>query len=191
MKPFLTRIRDRLSDGTPDQRLAIRGEYEINTYCAAELRERWPNWESMSDYARLRRLQSGAVAPEWSQTTSNQIVVGYLQNLTDYLDPNQTATNIGATHLAVGTDGTEPAPSDTSLGNEVFRTAVGSTTDNGQDLATSTLIGKNDANGYTLREAGLVDDASGTFINRALITPREKTSETERTINASIFHQTL
>jgi|GEM_PF-1138171 len=189
MRQLLQRIRDRRSDSARDARLAIRGEFDIEVYDADRVRRRWPSWGSLSGYARLCRLRG--VEPDRSQTTSNQILVTYLQNLTDYLDPNDTATNIAASHLAVGTDDTGPVPSNTSLGSEVFRTAVGSTTDNGQDLATSTLIGANDANGNTLREAGLVDDATNTFINRTLINPVEKTSDIEVTINASVFHQAL
>ncbi|QLH77440.1 hypothetical protein HZS55_09095 [Halosimplex rubrum] len=165
--------------------------YSVDVYDANRLRQRWPAWGSLSDYGRLQRLRNGTVDPRYTQTTTNQILVTYLQNLTDYVDPNNSATNISASHLAVGTADTEPVPSNTALGSEVFRTSVGSTTDNGQDLATTTLIGANSANGNTLREAGLVDDATNTFINRTLINPVEKTSDIEVTINASIFHQAL
>ncbi len=75
----------------------------------------------------------------------------------------------GLTHIATGTDGTAPAAGDTALGAEVFR---GSLTDSIEDTAKLTVklhITSTQANGNTLREAGVFNAAAaGTMYARVI-----------------------
>lgn len=87
------------------------------------------------------------------------------------------------TYLGVGDDNTTPSLSDTTLGNEVDRNL---NTDNIKDVNTGkylfgTTFTLTEANGYTLREFGLFDAATGGNMTvRNLITPEvDKTSDVE------------
>lgn len=105
-------------------------------------------------------------------------VKGFHEHLVDVIDPNQSVTAIDASHVALGTDGSSTTYTDTGLGDEVYREAIDSSKDLGTVLRLETLIGESDANGNTIREAGLVSEASGgTFIDHGLLEEIEKTNE--------------
>lgn len=65
------------------------------------------------------------------------------------------------THLAVGTGSGTPASGDTALGAEVFRDVFTQITTSTAAMVVRYYLGPNDANGNTLREAGLFNAASG------------------------------
>jgi len=86
------------------------------------------------------------------------------------------------THIAVGSDGTSDSPSDTALGNEVLRKTF---TEYNKDTLNFTYLWSiqlalTEANGYTLQEVGIFDDASGGNLGiRKTFTAIEKTSDKE------------
>lgn len=59
--------------------------------------------------------------------------------------------------IAVGTDGTAPVPTDTTLGAEVAREASTGSTGATGEVTHAMRLGTGDANGESLREAGNVD----------------------------------
>lgn len=64
-------------------------------------------------------------------------------------------------YMAVGTDGTAESSSDSALGAEVARELFTTETTNAAEKVYRLTLGSADANGNTLREAGLFDAASG------------------------------
>lgn len=161
---------------TADVREQFRGVWNDRAALERELGERFGHEPDPLDAARIRaldRLDPVAV----DETTNTQLKV-FHENIVDVYDPNQTVSALSASHLALGTDGSSVAYGDTGLTTEVYREGVDSSTDNGNDLKTSTLLDEAEGNGNTFRELGLVSAASGgTFFNHALIEDRAKTSD--------------
>lgn len=81
-------------------------------------------------------------------------------------------------HFALGDDNTAASNNDTALGNEVFRAAFTATTADVLKLTIQYFLAPGSANGETLREAGLFNDATaGTLYARYVIgAPITKTS---------------
>ena len=67
----------------------------------------------------------------------------------------------GLTHFALGTDGTAVTAADTALGAEVFRDVFTQTTKDAAKLTVKYYLDSSSANGNTLREAALLNAASG------------------------------
>ncbi len=75
-------------------------------------------------------------------------------------------------HGGVGTDNTAPAAGNVTLGAEVFRDVISQRTKVGASLTLKFVVGSQNANGSTLREAGLFNaGAAGTMYAR--VTPEE------------------
>lgn len=73
-------------------------------------------------------------------------------------------------HLAIGTDNTATQASDTTMGGEVDRNALGSTSSSGAVVTYKAFFGKTEGNTNTIWEVGLFDDAtSGTMIARSIL----------------------
>jgi hypothetical protein len=64
-------------------------------------------------------------------------------------------------HFAVGTNNTATASGDTTLGVEVFRDVFTQVSLGTASLVIRYYLGPNDANGFTLREAGLFNGSAG------------------------------
>ncbi len=75
-------------------------------------------------------------------------------------------------HCGVGTDATAPAAGDVALGAEVFRDQLSQRTKQSAELVIKFVLGSQQANGETLREAGLFNAASGGTMY-ARVTPEE------------------
>ena len=73
------------------------------------------------------------------------------------------ANNSFITHLAIGDDDTEEAAGDLALGNEIYRVALTSASQDDQVVWGVTTITASDIgdSSYTIKEFGLVDAASG------------------------------
>lgn len=101
--------------------------------------------------------QTGEILSE--ETINNRVVLSG-RNLVRDLLAGETSDTL--THLAVGTVGTPTAGSNTALGNEVFRDSFTATdTTTAGVLVISQFIAGFQANGNTLREAGLFTAGSG------------------------------
>lgn len=86
-------------------------------------------------------------------------------------------------HLAVGTSSTAVGGSDTTLISEVGRVAITTGSVSGNVLTIAAYIGSAVANGFTLREVGLLNAASGgTLFARALISSIVKSSSVTITV---------
>lgn len=81
--------------------------------------------------------------------------------------------------IAVGTDGTSPSTTDTSLGNVVITKSVSNTKDGGVGEVTHVIrVKSGEANGEALRELG-TKDSSGELEDRFTFSEINKTSDFE------------
>lgn len=64
-------------------------------------------------------------------------------------------------HIAIGTDATAATATDVSLGAEVDRNAIVSDSASGAVATFKAFFGKTEANGNTIAEVGMFDQASG------------------------------
>ena len=168
---------------------ATTDNVEILYHRVERLRDRFPEWDTLSHgerAARARRLD-----PDSRASTHNVTLRQYHEAVIDTLaDPD---VDVDVTHLALGDDDFEPAVSDTSLGNELFRTPITDVVNNGDEILASTFLGSGQANGNSYFEAALVSEAGGEdlFINRLLLDDPEnrldpKTDDVTATINITI-----
>jgi hypothetical protein len=110
---------------------------------------------------------TGAIVSQ--QEHRNLVVSGGLDLIRDLLDGDAVA---GLTHFAVGTGTGAVSATQTGLGDEQFRDTVTQRTSNAQQLIVSYYLASGSANGNTLSEAGLFNDASaGTMFARVLLSP--------------------
>lgn len=160
----------------------------VRVHDVADLRARYPDWESLSRRERLARTRR--VAPIHTDRVSNVTVVGLHEHVVDALDPDQSV-DLDASHLAVGDDdSTDPATGDTSLNNQIGVIERAASTDGGTSLTTSTLIDTSELNGNTLKEVGLTTAASGgTLLNHALIDPVDKDDDKTVTVDVDLTAQ--
>jgi len=92
----------------------------------------------------------------------------------------KTSITTNGTHIAVGTDNTTPAISDTALGAEVTRKAIQESTVGTSDIILSFYLNSTESNGNSLVEVGLLDNAvAGNLLVRDIFTSITKNSSTE------------
>lgn len=77
----------------------------------------------------------------------------------DFLFSGAAGGNIS--HFAVGTGTNDPASSDTALQTEVYRAALTKKTSSSGQVGYQQYLGSAEANGNTLTEAGLFNQAAG------------------------------
>ena len=92
------------------------------------------------------------------------------------------------TDIAVGTDNTVVATTDTALGIEVFRNQITRRLDSAQQITFQLFISTSQANGNTLVEAGLirVKNQVDRMFSRIVFAPIVKTSSVSVTITWTI-----
>lgn len=171
------------------EQVAVSDNVRVALHDLETLRDRYPDWDSLDKAEKLRRARD--VPPDRVVTASNLTTTGHHELLVDVLDETQS-TNEDASHLAVGTDdGTDPSSGNSSLNNEVYRTTIAETTDNGATLFTSTFLDSTEANGNDLVEVGLVtSDSSGSdiLLNHSIIDVINKDDETTATIDVELTY---
>lgn len=177
---------------------AGKGHVRVEEHRVDQIRDAFPGWDDLReleevlgetfrdqpdplDAARIAALDR--LRPVDVVEARNTQLQVFHENIVDVYDPNQSVSALSASHCALGTDGSSTAYGDTALTNEVYREAVDSSTDNGNDLKTQTLLDETEGNGNTYKEVGLVSASSGgTFFNHALISDKEKTDQNTLTI---------
>lgn len=169
--------------GTVRETVAIESNIRVAVYDGREL-ERVLGWDRLSELEKLELIDSRQ--PLREHYHHNTTTVDLFEYVVDNLDPSQ-AVNESASHLAVGTGGTSPSSTNRSLNNEVYRTAIASSTDSSDTLETRTLLDTSEANGNTIREVGLVTASTGgLLLNHSLINDELKTDKKAFTIDVSI-----
>ena len=169
--------------GTVEETIGIESNVRVRVYDGREL-ARVPEWEQLDDSEKLEVLDRRE--PLREHYHHNTTTVDLFEYLVDDLDVNQTA-NVTASHLAVGNDGTSPSSGNRSLNNEVYRTQIASSTDAGDTLETRVLLDTSEANGYMIRECGLVTaSSSGLLLNHSLLNEEEKNDRKAFTIDVSL-----
>lgn len=82
------------------------------------------------------------------------------------------------TDIAVGTDGTDPTVSDTSLGNQILEKGASAATGGDGEVTHTIRLGTTEGNGSDLREVGTKDSA-GDLEDRITFAAVTKTSDFE------------
>ncbi len=163
--------------------VGIRSNIRVAVYDTRELK-RVSDWDALTDEAKLGVMDDQAPLREHHH--HNTTTVDLFEYLVDDLDQNQSV-DVDVTHLAFGDDGTHPSSGNRSLNNEVYRTTIASSTDAGDTLETRTLLDTSEANGYTLREIGLVTASSGgLLLNHSLINDEAKNDQKAFSIDVSL-----
>lgn len=158
----------------------------ISLHDVDDLRSRYPRWDELPKQEQL--LLARRVEPTRVVESANVTTTGLHELIVDQLHDGQTV-DASASHLAVGTDDTQPDGGNEELNNEVYRAAVTDDADRGSTLFTSTFLDSTEANGNTLVEAGLVTSAAGgsnILLNHALISGIQKDNESTATIDVSL-----
>ncbi|WP_254535246.1 hypothetical protein [Halomarina litorea] len=141
-------------------------------------------WDDLPDRARIAALRR--VPPEQFSLARNTTCVELHEWAVDGLCGKDTPA---LSEMAVGTNGTTPAETDRSLGNEVARIPLSSIEGNGDEVLTAAYLDEGEANGNTLQEIGLYADDR--FLNHASISPVDKDASTTVTIEVSISFTAL
>jgi hypothetical protein len=158
----------------------------ISLHDVGDLRSRYHEWDGLSKQEQLSLARQ--VEPTRVVESSNITTTGLHELIVDQLHGDQ-AVDESASHLALGTDSTQPDSGNSALNNEVYRVTVTDTADRGSELFTSTFLDSTEANGNTLVEAGLVTSAAGgsnVLLNHALISDIVKDDESTATIDVSL-----
>ncbi len=164
--------------------VGLQANIRVAVYDADTLRASIPDWDALPDDEKL--AVADAHEPIREHFHHNTTTVDLFEHLVDDLDQNQSV-DVDATHLAFGDDGTQPSSGNRSLNNEVYRTQLASVTDANDTLETRTLLDTSEANGYTLREVGLVTASSGgLLLNHSLINDEAKNDQKAFSIDVSL-----
>jgi hypothetical protein len=167
----------------------------VAVYDAALFEQLGDVWKGASDRQRL--FVPRLLDPESVSTRHNTACRGQHELVVDHLDREQSPSGRAASYLAVGDDNaTSPAYDDTALNNEVYRTSVTDSNDDGTALELTTFLDSTEANGHTLREVGLftadvgegADGGDGLLLNHSLVDPVEKTSANALTITVRLTY---
>ncbi len=156
----------------------------VRVHSIDTLRDEIPEWDALEKAEKREAIES--IEPDREHFHRNTTVDGLHQLIVDYLDPSQSVTE-SASYLAVGTDDTTPSKGDSTLGNEVYRSATTDDSDNGTTIYTTTFLDTSEANGWTLREVGLFTASSGgTLLNHSLIQEIAKDNTKAVTIDVEL-----
>jgi hypothetical protein len=162
--------------------LGVTDTFRLSVYEGVE--DVYPHFEELGP--KHQRLIVERFEPVETYTATNIVQEDLLADIVDSIDPNTTATGYDADQLAVGDGTSTPKTTDGGLDNEFDRVNVGTFTNNTSELQTTTTFGGSTDNGETFAEVGLLDDANGTFLNRALIGPRTKNVGETFTIDVNL-----
>ena len=108
--------------------------------------------------------------------------------LTDIRNDAASRIVTNFTHCAIGTDNTAAVASDTTLGTEVFRDTIDTSSNPGTGIVTSSLrVLSTEANGNSIAEYGWLDSGSGGNLwTRNVITAITKTSDIQLFLDTQI-----
>ena len=129
----------------------------------------------------VRNEETGEVLrDEWND---NKIVDTGLNLVRDII----AAGNTPPTHVAVGTNNTAPLATDTTLNTEVFRKRINRRTPTDKNIEFQLFITTGEANGNTLKEAGIFNAASvGEMLSRVTFADIVKTAAISVTLTWNI-----
>lgn len=164
----------------------IQDNVEVSIHDIDDLRKEVPGWDSLSKLEKMEAARNVDAIEE--DSASNTTCIGLHEYIVDNLDSNQSV-NESVSHLAVGDNDTAPASGNVNLNNEVGRFSVTSVNDAGSLLDISTFLDTSEANGNTLKEIGLTNQAtvSGDILfNHSTISDIVKTSNKTATIDVTL-----
>lgn len=161
----------------------------VASFDAQAVRERFPEYEGLPQAQKLERLHE--LNPVEFEANHNVATDAHAEYIVDNLDSGQSV-DTSISHVALGDDdSSQPVPSNTQLNNEFARVALGSASDTGGDLQTSTVLGSSEQNGNTIAEVGITDNSSlntGRLFNHSLVGPVDKTSAKEVTVEVDLLY---
>jgi len=166
---------------------------EVGLYETDRLRDEISEWDELDEGEKLARLRERD--PDAELSSHNVTTNDYREHLAKLANPEKDVTPRVGSHLAFGDDATAPAPSDSALKNEVYRTEVTDPNagDDPQTFSTVTLLSSDEAVNDSLLEAALVDDSTGLHLNRVLLSDPEnrldpKTQDYAVTIQVDVIY---
>jgi hypothetical protein len=129
------------------------------------LRYRWPEWDALPKQAKVARLRE--LEPEASGRSHNVTTDEYLDAVRLTADPSSSQTTIEGTHIAYGTDGSDPVASDNGVRSPASSSPKSHTETGveGRKVEIILLLSESEANGVTIRETGALDNAESTSVN--------------------------
>jgi len=136
----------------------------------------------------LRDLKGNLVD---KRSIHNVVVTNGRVFVLEQIASSEIDTDRAISHLAVGTDTTAAATSDTALGSETTRKAIGTfttsnLTSNPPSWRAEVNFATNEGN-TTLGEAGLFNSsAAGTLFNHAIFTTLDKTTSNTLTVRFTV-----
>lgn len=136
--------------------LALTGRIDRKTHLVEDLKEQYPEWDTLSK--EEKKAASRNVTPADTESVYNVTTDALHQYFVDNLDPDNTnaEANVTASHLALGTNGGAGTNvSDTDLNNRTYSESVTDVADNGKDLLASTFLDSTEGNGNDFDELGL------------------------------------
>lgn len=145
------------------------GRWELRGYHREDLPE---DWNDLPDEEKLAALDD--LDPVVERETCNATTEGMHEIQAASLNPAQN-NDQALTRLVVGTDGTSPSTTDSSLGDQVVSTDITESTTSGGTLIARGFLDTNQANGNLLKELGSKTH-SGTLLNRGIIQDVDKTN---------------
>jgi len=136
--------------------LRLTGRIERKTHSVDELRDAYPQWDTLSKEEKATAARS--VEPTDTETVYNVTTDSLHQYFVDNLDPDNTnpEANISVSHLGLGTNGgAGTSTADTDLNSRTYNESVTDVADNGKDLLASTFLDSTEGNGNDFDELGL------------------------------------
>lgn len=167
--------------------VGLADNVHVTAYNVTALRDRYPRWATWPRHTRRRYVE--AAAPEkWSGSTHNVTCASWHEQLAALANPANDfeAVEDPPSTVALGTDDSSFAVSDTALNNRVGEIALTDPSNTGDTWGMSEYLASTELNGYTLREMG-IESAGGALYNHAAFpSPIPKDSDLALIIEASV-----
>ncbi len=159
-----------------DENIAVEDNVHVAACDTAILRWLEPCWDALPKAAKLHVFDDVTERGWGSESSDHNVTCDeFYERAVDGL--KQSAPDPAPiTHLAVGTDGTDPSSSNDSLNAEHARVEVTEFIDEGTSLTTQALLAKEEANGASSDLVELALLAEGYFLNHSLFNGITKTS---------------
>lgn len=138
----------------------------VELYGVDRVRQLIKGWPALSAVEKSRKLRE--IEPDSRGSTHNVTTQTLTQYNADDLNPEQSPTNLEATHLALGSDDTAPERSNETLNNEILRLSATDVIGESEGFDVVVFLDSATANGEHILEGGLVDDTENALLNHTL-----------------------
>lgn len=143
-----------------NESVRVKTNCHVLFYSVDRIRDRIPEWDSLSNKKKSRRLHE--IEPESVESVHNITTETLTNYHADDLNPEINEPDIDAEYLALGDDDTDPERDNTELNNEIDRLQYTDAIDRDEEVAIVVFLSSDMLNGEHILEGGLVteDDPS-------------------------------